>query len=161
MTFEMPKPTEHHEKLRALTGSWSGEETMFPSAWDPQGKTAVGRLESRLDLDGLFVVTDYEQERDGRITYRGHGVYGWDAGERCYTMYWFDTMTPGGFVQPARGRFDGSQLVFESSGPPGQGGGRSRYVYDFESDGRTTFRIESSRDGTTWTPMMEGRYRRA
>ncbi|MEK7820622.1 MAG: MotA/TolQ/ExbB proton channel family protein, partial [Pseudomonadota bacterium] len=39
-----------------------------------------------------FLITDYAQERDGKIHYRGHGAYGGDAARGRYTMYWFDSM---------------------------------------------------------------------
>ena len=76
--MEMPKPTKHHEKLAAMVGDWTGEETMHPSPWDPKGGTATSRTSTRLELDGFFLVTDYVQERGGRVSYRGHGVVGWD-----------------------------------------------------------------------------------
>jgi hypothetical protein len=77
--MEMPTPDEHHEKLSVLAGSWVGEETMYPSPWDPAGGGARGFIEARMDLHGMFLVSDYRQERGGAVTYRGHGVYGWDA----------------------------------------------------------------------------------
>ena len=103
--MEMPKPTPQHQRLRGLVGSWKGDEKMHPSPWDPKGGTAKGFFESRLDLDGMFVISEYRQERDGKVTYRGYGVFGWDSKQNAYTMYWFDSMgtDPGG---PARVTFD-------------------------------------------------------
>src|SRR5262245_6855995 len=88
--MEMPKPTPHHEKLKVLVGTWSGDETMKPSPWDAKGGSAKAVSETRLDLDGFFLISDYRQERDGRVTYRGHGVFGLDAKTNEYTMNWFD-----------------------------------------------------------------------
>ena len=100
--FEMPKPTEKHAKLQSLAGTWVGEETMYPSPWDPKGGPALGRTESRLDLDGFYLLSDYTQERGGRTSYKGHGVFGYDPGSGSYTMHWFDSM---GFpcTVPAKG----------------------------------------------------------
>ena len=90
--MEMPKPTGHHAKLQAMVGEWVGEETMHPSPWSPQAGNATSRTTARLEMDGFFVVSDYVQERDGQVTYRGHGVMGWDSNQKHYTMYWFDSI---------------------------------------------------------------------
>ena len=95
MAMTMPKVTEQHKKLAALAGKWEGEEKIYPSPWDPKGGSAVGRLEARMDLDGFFLITDYVEERGGQVHYRGHGVYGWDAGAGRYTMHWFAIHCPG------------------------------------------------------------------
>ena len=155
MGMAMPALTEKHKKLAALAGTWVGEETIHPSPWDPKGGTGNGRMDSRIDLDGFFLVTDYVQERGGQICYRGHGVYGWDAGAGRYTMHWFDSIgSP--CPQPALGTWEGNVLRFEMADAMGH----HRYVYTFEGEGRHTFKLEQSQDGKTWATFMEGRYRR-
>lgn len=153
--MEMPKPTPHHERLRALVGSWKGDEKMLPSPWDPQGGTAQAFMEARFDLDGMFVIGDYRQERGGKVTYRGHGVFGWDSLQSSYTMYWFDSMgtDPGG---PARGKWEGDTLLFVMQSPMGH----SRYEYRFQKDGRYTFAISMSEDGKSWKPWLDSTWGR-
>jgi hypothetical protein len=138
-----------------MEGDWSGDEQLHPSRWDPTGGPAFGRLRARAILDGFFVATDYVEERDGRVTYRGHGVYGWDASRERYTMYWFDNAGAGP-PAPALGAWEGNVLTFESRTPQGP----CRYVYAYEADGRVQFRIQISQDGTHWTTLMEARYAR-
>jgi len=152
----MRKPGEEHRKLHALAGSFQGEEKMYPSPWDPKGGSAMGKIESRVDFDGFFVVSDYIQERAGQVTYRGHGVYGYNESERGYLMHWFDSMGDAA-VAPARGRWEGKTLTFEQTTPTGP----SRYVYTFVAEGRYRFTIEHSQDGKQWTPFMEGSYARS
>lgn len=152
--MNMPKPTEHHEQLARLAGEWRGHEILHPSPWAPERREAVGAMSSRMDLDGMFLITDYVEERDGEVVFRGHGVYGWDAGAGKYTMYWFDSM--GYPPNQTLGVLDGDTLTFENSGEHG----KSRYVYEI-GDGEYRFSILSSRDGAEWTPMMEGVYKRA
>src|SRR5262245_58446522 len=117
--MEMPKPSAAHQRLHVLVGEWSGEETLSPSPWGPGG-TATGRSTCRLDLDGFFVVQDYVEEKDGQVSYRGHGVFGYDAQSGEYAWYWVDSM---GFVPaaPSRGSWEGDTLTFTSSSPHGQG----------------------------------------
>lgn len=155
--MQMPQPTEQHRVLERLTGKWKGSETMEPSPWDPQGGTATGIIDARADLEGMFVVSDYRQERDGKVTYRGHGVYGYDPSREAYTMYWFDSMShdPGGV---ALGRLEGDTLTFQMQNKMG---GHSRYVTRFLSDREHEFRIEMSQDGQTFQTWMHATYERA
>src|SRR5437899_4556531 len=118
MEMQMPTVQEEHRKLKALSGKWIGEEKLLPSPWDPKGGPATGKIETRVDLDGFFLISDYVQERGGKVCYRGHGVFGWDNSEKCYTMAWFDSMgSPCG--APARGRWEGNTLTFEQRTPMG------------------------------------------
>jgi uncharacterized protein DUF1579 len=153
--MDMPKPTVHHRNLTAFIGSWQGEEKIHPSAFDPQGGPAIGRLTARLELEGFFVVADYAQERAGKTNYRGHAVFGYDAMRERYTMYWFDTIgtDPGG---PALARPESDNVfVFDMTSPMGH----HRYTYRFEGD-VYEMHIENSPDGKEWTTFLEGTYRR-
>jgi hypothetical protein len=153
--MEMPRLLDEHRRLKALAGDWVGEETILPSPWDPKGGKGAGRFVARLDLNGFFLVADYVQERSGQVTYRGHGVYGYDPQQTCYTMHWFDSMgsgTPG----PVRGRWEADRLTFEGENPMGH----SRYIYALEGADRYAFRIEHSRDGKTWAAFIDSRYAR-
>ena len=153
--MEMQKLQEEHKKLQSLAGTWTGEEKLHPSPWDPKGGQATGRVQSRLDLDGFFLISDYVEERGGKVSYRGHGVFGYDPAEKAYIMYWFDSMGCSA-PSPARGKWQGNRLVFEQRAPMGH----SRYTYNFEGEGRYAFLMEHSEDGKKWAPFMEGKYTR-
>jgi len=150
--MEMPKPGEPHRQLQKLVGSWSGEERLHPSPWDPSGGTAVGRVENRAALDGFVVVQDYEQERNGKIGFRGHGVFRWDAARQRHVFHWFDSMgmPPNEYV----GQFQGDVLTLSYQGPQGH----SRAVFDMSEPGRYLFRMDFSPDGSKWQTFMEGKY---
>ncbi len=154
--MEMPKPSDRHRKLEALAGTWIGEETMFPSPWDPKGGTAVGRTHARMDLDGFFLLSDYTQERDGQVGYRGHGVFGWNPKAQRYSMHWFDGM---GGIPPeaAHGTWEGDTLSFQHSTAMGH----SRYTWILDGKDRQRFRLENSPDGERWATFLEATYRRA
>lgn len=153
--MEMPKPQDEHRRLQVLAGSWVGEEKIYPSPWDPQGGTATAKVESRIDLDGFYLITDYVESRGGQVTYRGHGVHSYDRNERCYVMFWFDSI---GEVVPApsKGQWQGNKLIYAHKTSMGH----SRYTYEFKGEGRYSFMIENSQDGQTWTPFMEAHYTR-
>jgi len=153
--MEMPKPQPQHARLKDLAGTWTAEETLFPSPWDPQGGKASGRFQSRMDLDGFFAIADYAQERGGHPSYRGHGVFGWDVEQKCYTLHWFDSMgTP--VSEPMKGTWEGNRLVFQHRSPLCH----SRITYEFEKADRYRFTMESSQDGEQWARMMEASYAR-
>jgi hypothetical protein len=152
---EMPRPGVQHALLHKLVGEWEGKEELSPSPWGPGGE-AVGRYSGRLDLDGFFVIQDYVEEKDGRVVFRGHGVFGWDATDQTYTWYWVDSMG-GAPAAPSRGTWNGDTLIFQSHSPQGQG----RYTYRFEGDRTYHFKLENSFDGgQTFTQLMQGTYNR-
>jgi hypothetical protein len=150
--MEMPRPTREHERLAVMAGTWAGEERVHPSPWDPVGGTAAARCAMRVALDGFVIVGDYEHSR-GESRFLGHAVFTWDAAERKYLMYWFDSM---GFPPraPARGAWGDEGLVLRDEHPMGH----TRYTYRFDGTDRYTLRIETSLDGQKWTPFIEGSY---
>jgi hypothetical protein len=152
--MEMPKATAQHEKLASLVGEWTGEETLHPSPWSPETRHARGRFSMHMAVDGMFLVNDYEEERDGKIVFRGHGVYGWDPKRERYTMYWFDSM--GGSPAETLGTWEGNELVFTNKSEMGHG----RYVYTVKDATHIGFRIDTSKDGESWTCLMEGHFTR-
>ena len=131
---------------------------MFPSPWSPEGGSADATIRARIALDGFYLITDYEQWRDGRVVFRGHGVYGWDPRRARYTMSWVDS-TGMGDGSAIGGTWDGDTLIFV--GPAGEHH-TSRYVYRFGDDEDTyRFAIEASTDGgVSWKPFLESTYRR-
>ncbi len=151
--MQMPKPGKFHAKLAAFVGEWAGDETVHPTPWDPAGGAAKGVTKSRIDCDGFAVVQDYTQKRGGKVSYRGHGVLGYDTNEKRYLWHWSDSMggVPGDVI---RGDWKGNKLSFQHVSPHGH----SRYVYTFNKDGSLGFTIENSQDGTQWMPFITAKY---
>ena len=150
--MDMPKATAAHAKLKKLAGAWEGTEVMHPSQWDPKGGTATGRSHGRVMLDGFALVIDYEQERDGAITFSGHGVVTYDAGEGCYVMHWFDSM--GSPPEVFRGTFDGNILTLAHGGPAMH----VRLTYELSGAKRMTTQMEMSMNGEDWKTLFDGDY---
>jgi len=154
--MNMPSPNENHARLDRLVGTWTGDEKMNQTPFSAAA-TAVGRYVHRRDLDGFFLLQDYQQERNGKISYRGHGVFGYDNEKKQYTWYWVDSfgMPP---ATPSRGQWDGDTLLFENQWGELQ---RGRYTYQFSGDDAFMFRLENTQDGgKTWLILMEGNYRK-
>lgn len=150
-----PKPSAGHLVLELLSGKWEGEETMYPSQWDPEGGVAIGRNRNRIALGGFALITDYEQERDGAITFTGHGVYTYSPDEDCYSLHWFDCI--GSPPEVFAGGFDDGVLTLAHGGP----GMHARMTYDLSTDGVMKGTMEMSADGVEWTTLFEAVYRRS
>jgi hypothetical protein len=151
---EMPKPTEAHRKLMRLAGRWEGAETLAPSPFGPGGP-ATGRTAFHPAVDGLFLLGDYEEEKGGRVVFRGHSVFGVETGSEEIVWYWFDSMgrPPD---EPSRGRFEGDRLVLHATFDQGEG----RYAYELIGDDRYRFTAEGSPPGGDFKPFVTGEYRR-
>jgi len=150
--MDLPKPGADHERLEKLAGPWAGTETMHPSPWDPKGGKAEAVTRGRISLGGFAVVVDYEQRRDGRVTFEGHGVYLWDGEAREVVLHWFDSM--GGGREEFRGSWDGDRLTLTSKNPMGY----ARMLYDFSEPGRLSSAMDMSKDGESWSRLFDGSY---
>ena len=152
----MPTVGPEQKRLNGLfCGIWRGEEKLYPSDWDPNGGAAFGTWVVHASLDGFCTFVDYTEERDGKIHYRGHGVHGWDAQTSTFLVYWFDNM--GVLPKPVKATLDGNRYTYTSDDGPL---GFTKMTYEWNGD-LFEFRIDKSKDGTTWSPMHEGRYTRA
>jgi hypothetical protein len=151
----------NHNRLGALAGEWIGDEVVAPSPWDKRGGKAVSRTTARMALGGRALVTDYVEERNGKVILEGHGVYTWEARD-VYRRWWFDTSGPGPDAT-LEGRWVGDTLTIERPALTAGKAGRVRYVYTVEPGGHAfVFRIEqATKTGEPWRTLMEGRYRRA
>jgi hypothetical protein len=150
--MDMPKLTPGHQALSILVGNWIGEESLKPSPWDPVGGPAVGRVHNRPALGGFAVIQDYEQERDGVVSFLGHAVFLWDAKANVIVMHWFDSwgMAPVAYS----GTLAGKILVLQ--GP--SGGGFGKAIWDFSRPGIYDYTLAVSPDGKQWSVFQDGRY---
>lgn len=150
--MDMPKPTPAHHALQKMAGNWVGQEKLGASPWDPQGGTATGRATNRVALDGFAIVQDYEQERNGAISFRGHGVITYDAVENCYVMHWVDSMgTPPNIF---KGDFSNDVLTLTCNDPQMT----SKAIFEFTGPNSYKFRMDVTQDGQKWHNFMEGTY---
>jgi len=156
MGMEMPKPGLEHEKLHRLVGTWNGDEKMHPSPWGPGGP-ASARSVQRAAVDGFFVIQEYEQTVDGKVMFRGHGIFGYDSRKKKVAWYWVDSM---GMMpaEPSYGEWAGDKLELYSESPDM---GRQRYTIELRGADSYYFAIHGSRDGKSWAPFIEGVYTRA
>jgi len=148
--MEQPKPTEQHKKLEKLTGKWTGEEKIQGSPHTNETR-ASGTFDIHTDLNGLFALIDYVEKSGDQTLLAGHGVIGWDAKQKHYTLHWFDTFgTPPG--APGTGQWTNDELKFHQ-----EGSGNTILQL---ADGGLIFKIEMDVDGKGFKPIIVGKYRR-
>ena len=153
--MDMPRPGPAHARLMRFKGAWTGDEQLAPSPWGPGGP-ATGHTTCTESLDGMALLQDYHEEKDGETVFQGHGVFLVEPGSDAVLWWWFDSM--GLPPEPARGTWDGDVLSFERSSPRGE----ARYRYAFEGHDRYRFVIENRLPGQAdFTEFMRGDYRRA
>lgn len=149
--MDMPQLTDAHQRLRKLVGRFQGKENIYPSAWSPQAGTASASMDGRLITGGFAAVHDYEQKKNGKVSYSGHGVFRYDAPAGQYELHWFDSM--GMAVNVFRGNFEGDKLVLTTH----DANGYMRCIYDTGAKG-LGLRMETSQDGLNWQPFQSGDY---
>ena len=154
--MDMPRPSDEHLRLHALGGDWEGEEILhaLPPFQAAEGR-AVGRFRSRVAAGGFFLVVDYTQSKDDAVVFEGHGVYGFDPTTGGYSMWWYDSMGSSP-IACVPGRYADGTWTYETESALGH----VRYVYQLRGPGEFTLSIDTTQDGKTWTPFLEGRYRR-
>jgi hypothetical protein len=127
---------------------------MYPSQWDPRGGIAIGRSKNRMALSGFALINDYEQERDGVITFSGHGVMTFNPKDEIYSLHWFDCM--GSPPEIFTGQFEGDVLTVAHGGP----GMHARLTYDLIDPQHMLSKMEMSHDGAIWATLFDGSYKR-
>lgn len=148
--MEKPLRTAEHKKLDELEGKWIGEEKIQGSPHASE-KSATGTFEFRGALDGLFTIVDYVEKAGEKTLLAGHGVIGWDAKKKNYTLHWFDTFgSPPG--APGTGQWDKDVLKFHQEGS-------GNTIFELV-DGGLIFKIEMPVEGKGFKPIVVGNYRR-
>jgi len=152
--MEMPRLTEVHHKLHRLVGDFQADEKIYASPFGPPGKAAARTIGSRVS-GGFGVAHEYEQKKDGKVAYSGHGVFRYDTASGQYQLHWFDSMDMG--VNVFHGNFDGEVLTLTTTDAQGH----MRCIYDLSASRGYRMRMEMSQDGIAWQPFMEGHFKRA
>ncbi len=153
--MDMPQLSPGHKRFQELAGKWEGKETMYPSHWDPNGGTCKGRNMNTVALGGFALVSDYEQQRDGVVTFRGHGVYTYDPQTGLYSLYWVDSI--GSHPELFTGNFEGKVLTLGHDRQPMQ----VRLVYDLSKPNLMASSMEMSQDGEKWQKLFDAEYAKA
>ncbi|MGO6710985.1 DUF1579 family protein [Rhizobium leguminosarum] len=149
-------PSAAHFRLNAFAGVWEGDERVAASAWTSEGK-ASAEFSGEALFGGFFLEQRYRQTREGAVSFEARNVFGFDASDKTYKLYQFDTA---GFAPPvpASGEWNGNELVLMKTSPRGS----QRTVFTFENEDCYRMGVSFSPAGSdTWQEVVSGVYRRA
>ncbi|MCA6108765.1 DUF1579 family protein [Bradyrhizobium cenepequi] len=149
-----PSPLPEHKKLGVFAGEWAGEEVVYPSRWIAGGP-ATSHVVARIDLNGLYLIQDSRQTRDGQEIFATHALFTYDRDDRLYKLFWHDSL---GYYppSPASGSWVGKTLTLVR----GSLRGNARHVYEVVDDNSYTMKIQFSPDAEGWADVLTGVYRR-
>lgn len=96
MMAEMSRPTEHHEHLKQLEGSWDAKVRMRMAPEMPW-EESKGSCENKMIMNGLWLQEDYRGDMGGQ-QFRGMGLMGYDKTEKRFVSIWLDNMSSAAMV---------------------------------------------------------------
>ena len=147
-----PPPAPEMQKLsRRLVGTWEVTEKHEPSQWSAGGE-GRGRDTYRLGPGGHSLIGDYRSSGPLGRNFRAQGIVTWDTGEKVYKMFWVNSLLPGGLL--ARGRWQGSDLVWESEYSAGDKKIQEKVVVTDITPTSSTDRYHQSVDGGEMKLLM-------
>jgi hypothetical protein len=146
-----PKPGPEHKRLERFVGKWTGKGEMKPGPFGPGG--AMTWTETCEWFHGGFHVVCHSEGTKPMGEIKGIGILGYDPEAKVYTFYGVDN---GGWADFAKGTIQGSSWVYTSELKVAGRTYKSRFTIDPVSAVSQKFVWETSEDGTTWTPIMEG-----
>lgn len=81
----MPKPGPEHDVLKHMAGMWDADVQygQFPAS--------KGAMDAKLELGGLWIVSNYTGEMGPGMPFTGHQVFGWDSQKKKYVGCWVDS----------------------------------------------------------------------
>ena len=149
---ETAKPAPELKKLDFFAGTWSAEGEIKPGPMGSGGKfTGTNRV--RWMDGGFFLVTD--SEFSGAMGKGTETAYmGYDSENKMYT---YDSFNSLGEVDHAKGNLSGSTWTWLSETRVGLETMKGRLTITELSATAYNFRFEISRDGTTWSTVLEGK----
>src|SRR5262249_33563823 len=106
---EPPKPGPEMDKLKNLVGTWDASVKMT-------GSEAKGTVTYKIDLGGLWLVSNFEGEFGGQ-KFQGHGMDSYDSSKKKYVSIWIDSMSTSPLISEGTFDKDGKVLTMTGEGP--------------------------------------------
>ena len=115
---EAPKPGPEHELLKKHVGTWD-----LTMKFD--GMATKGKVTYKMDLGGLWLVSDLESELFG-AKFQGKGLDTYDPAKKKYVSVWVDSMSASPMV--LEGTYDKAKKTLTMTGEgPGMDGKPTKY----------------------------------
>ncbi len=142
----MVKASPEIQKLiKMFAGTWTASQKIEPSEFMPGG-SGTGTDTVKAGPGGNSLLSDY-RSKSAMGSFSGHGIIYWEPKRQVYSSVWCDSMSPEGCEVGATGKWEGSDLVFNSEGEMMGKKFQSKQVYTDIKPDSYTFYIDSSMDG--------------
>lgn len=147
-----PKPGPELKKLDMFVGTWTLEGTMKPSDMGPGGSMTENEKCEWME-GGFYVVchSDYKSTMGNGV---GLSVLGYSADDKAYTYREFNSF---GEFDDSRGTVNGDTWTWTSDEKMGGMTMKGRFIMKITTATSYTFTFDMSKDGTTWSTIMEGK----
>jgi Protein of unknown function (DUF1579) len=113
---EAPKPGPEHERLKQLEGTWDVVMKVGDAA------ETKGKVTYKMELGGLWLVSDFQGEFSPGQKFTGKGLDGYDALKKQYVSVWVDSMSNSPII--SQGDYDKQgkvlTMIGEGPGPDGK-----------------------------------------
>ncbi len=148
---DTPPPPPEVEKLGYFIGPWASAGQMKEGPLGPGGATK-GREMCRW-MPGRFFVGCLMENRGPMGVIQTQNMMGWDAEKKVYTSWSFNS---NGTVETATGKVENGTWTWSSEVKLAGKKLKSRYVVKDTTPEGYNYRWETSPNGKTWTPLLEG-----
>lgn len=155
----LPKPTPHHEAMKALEGTWDATAKMVMGPGKPPMESKGVEINT-LILGGLWLQTEFTADIGG-MAFGGRGLFGYDTQAKKHVGTWVDNT--GTWPAISRGTCkDGCRevtLTFEGYGEDGKPRTFKEVSIQKDADHRTMAMYIKGKNGK-FTCTMEIAYTR-
>ena len=148
----MPKPGPEHEALGFFAGKWRFEGEAKEGPMGPAGKITF--TESCEWFEGGFALLCRSEGMSPMGPTSAFAISSYDMGQKAYTYYGVEANLPP-FM--ATGQREGKVWRYNAESKMGEMTVMTRVTITETSSTSYTFEMETSTDGSTWMPVMEGK----
>ena len=150
--MQAPKPGPEQKKIDFFAGTWSMEGDIKPGAMGPGGK--MTQTEKCDWMDGSFFLVCHTDFKSSMGDGSGVSIMGYSTDDKAYTYREYNSW---GETMESKGAFDNDTWTWTSDEKMGPTTMKGRFTMKVSSPSAYTFTFEMSKDGTTWTTVMDGK----
>ncbi len=148
----VPKPAPELSKLEYLLGNWISDSDVKASPMGPGGR--VTSNDAVQWMEGKFFLVMHSKYSGSMGNGTGFAIYGYDPNRKVYTYNMYNSWGEEG---RSVGTMDGDTWTWNSDDAAGAQPFKGRYTMKVVSPTSYTFKYEMSKDGTSWTTVMDGK----
>ncbi|MGA9565463.1 MAG: DUF1579 family protein [Candidatus Korobacteraceae bacterium] len=148
----VPKPAPELSKLDFLAGNWASDSDLKPGPMGPGGKiTATDNVQW---MDGKFFLVMHSKFGGAMGDGMELSIFGYDPEHKVYT---YSSYNSWGEAGRSTGTVNGDTWTWISDDNMGSQPFKGRYTMKVLSPSSYAYKYEMSKDGTSWTTVMNGK----